>query len=220
MRFARPLRGRPLEHQVVFSPGDVTRSYGPFQPATHHGTVVGGDWDLQHHHFSTNPLARAALQHWRDGVDWVDTGAVELQLRRIREYGPALADGMSTRDDVMRRYDRLDQLFELVRRTGELPPHTRPRDLIYLHLDRHGEPVFGHRGVHRFVITHVLQVPSVTAQLGAVHAAAPQALWLRVAVRTGFNFQGRLASAGPVRRRSVFSPRADRGTTGRRAPAA
>lgn len=165
-----------FRQRVVFSPGEVTSSYGFFKPGTHLGRLCRGDWDQKVHHFSTNPLARAALRHWRDGVDWESTGVVEYQLGRIRQHGTAYADRLATRDDILRRYERLDALFELVRRTGELPEEANREDGIYVHVGRDGRAIFGHRGVHRFVITHVLQVPEVTGQLGALHPRAPQAL--------------------------------------------
>lgn len=166
----------PFRQRVIFSPGDVTRSYGAFRPGTHQGRVTRGDWDLKVHPFETNTLARAALRHWRDGEDWESTGVVEFQLQRIRRFGSLYADRLATRDDILRRYDRLDALFEQVRRTGELPPEANAQDGIYVHVGRDGRAIFGHRGVHRFVITHVLQVPEVTGQLGAIHPRAPQAV--------------------------------------------
>lgn len=192
---------------MLFSPGEVTRSYGRFKPSTHHGTVAPGDWDRKHHHFGTNALAKAALRHWRDGVAWEDTGVVEVQLRRIEEYGPIWADRLATRDDIMRRYERLDELYELVRRTGELPAVTHTEDRIYIHLDRDGRAVFGHRGVHRFVITHLLGVPDVPARLGAVHPEAPQALGLRVGVRVHLDVRARAVPEG--------TPEGDTGVQGR-----
>lgn len=165
-----------FRHRVVFAPGEVTRSYGVFRPGTHQGRLTRGDWDLRVHPFQTNPLARAAVRHWRDGVSWEATGIVEYQLERIRRFGTTNADRLATRDDVLRRYERLDGLYELVRRTGELPPEASAEDGIYVHLGRDGEAIFGHRGVHRFVITHLLGVPEVTGQLGAIHPRAPQAV--------------------------------------------
>lgn len=160
----------------MFSPGEVTSSYGFFRPGTHLGRITRGEWDLKVHPFTTNPLARAALQHWRDGVDWESTGVVEYQLQRIRRFGTAYADRLASRDDVLRRYERLDALFETVRRTGQLPAEANAEDGIYIHVGRDGRAIFGHRGVHRFVITHVLGIPEVTGQLGAIHPRAPQAV--------------------------------------------
>lgn len=173
-----------FRQRVVFSPGEVTRSYGSFKPGTHRGRVTRGDWDLKVHPFETNPLARAALRHWRDGEDWESTGVVEYQLKRIRQFGTLYADRLASRDDVLRRYDRLDDLFDLVRRTGELPPEANAQDGIYVHVGRDGRAIFGHRGVHRFVITHVLGVPEVIGQLGAIHPRAPQAVRYMLRRRT------------------------------------
>ncbi|NUL44668.1 hypothetical protein F7P69_05575 [Cellulosimicrobium funkei] len=201
---------RPFEHQVLFSPGLVTRSYGWFKPGTHHGVIAPGDWDQQHHPFSTNPLALAALRHWRDGVDWEATGVIDHQLKRIQDFGPAWADRMTARDDILRRYERLDQLYEQVRRTGRLPRRANAEDGIYIHLDRHGEAVFGHRGVHRFVMTHLLQIPLVTAQLGAVHPDAPQAARARTRLDAGYRLRVRAAPPGPAPRRNRLLGRLER----------
>ena len=172
-----------LRHRVHVSPHLIDRGYGEFKPGQHHGAIMRGDWDLRTYPITGNPLVRMALAHWEDGVGWEDTGAVAYQLERIRLYGSHAADGLWQREDILRRYDRLDQLFELTARAGEFPPEANAEDGIYIHLDRQGQAVFGQRGVHRFVIATVLGHEQVTAQLGVVHARAPQALRFRLRPR-------------------------------------
>lgn len=161
--------------RVLVRPQAVDRSYGEFRPGVHHGQIMPGDWDLATYPVTGNPLVRMAFAHWRDGVSWEETGIVEHQMARIQAHGSLYADGLRVRDDVLRRYERLDELFEITRRTGEFPPEANAMDGIYMHLDREGMAVFGQRGVHRFVIASVLGLEQVVAQLGVVHPLAPQA---------------------------------------------
>ena len=167
-------------YRVQVSPHRVDRSYGEFRPGQHHGVVMPGDWDQRTYPTTGNPLVRMAFAHWRDGLSWEETGAVAHQMERIRTHGSLYADGLRLHDDVLRRYERLDQLFELTRRTGEFPPQANAVDGIYIHLDREGRAVFGQRGVHRFVIATLLELEQVVAQLGAVHPLSPQARMFRL----------------------------------------
>lgn len=91
--------------RVLVRPQAVDRSYGEFRPGVHHGQIMPGDWDQATYPVTGNPLARMAFAHWRDGVSWEETGAVEHQMARIRAHGPLYADGLRVRDDVLRRYN-------------------------------------------------------------------------------------------------------------------
>lgn len=125
----------------------------------------------------------ACVAHFRDGIDWEDTGIFEFSAKVIDRDGQL--DGCKTPDDVRRRYDGLDQLFEQVRSEGrlrtanELDPESTPgeeRDGIFLHVGPGGTLLSGAGGIHRLAISQVLDLPVAPAQLGCVHPDGLSAL--------------------------------------------
>jgi hypothetical protein len=172
-------RGAPLWCERIWPDASSCRdSYGRFK-ATNSGDVIGGDWDKQTYPFDRNPIAAACLRHWRDGLSWEESGAYALQLERIKRHGAQGSDGCRTLEDVVRRYQQLDEIFLTAQREGRLRPRSetdgftfRERDGILIHIARDCRPIFGHRGVHRFVIARLLGFRVVPAQVGVVHPAA------------------------------------------------
>ena len=127
--------------------------------------------------FDEHVHVRFALAHWRDGVPWEETGAYDYMLEQIASRGRQ--DGCFDADDVRRRYERLDALFETVRREGRL--RTRPeldsaaRDEdggILVHIGPAGEPAIGDSGKHRLTIARLLGLDAVPARIGYVHRDA------------------------------------------------
>jgi hypothetical protein len=167
-----------LWERIWLSPADCVDSYGKFK-AEQSGEVVGGDWDLHTYPVKSNAIAAACIRHWRDGVSWEEAGAYDLQLQRIKKLGTSHADGLRTLDDIIRRCEHLDAIFETIRSERRLRPRSetddftfRERDGVLIHVARDGRPVFGHRGVHRFVMARLLELPTMPAQLGVVHPEA------------------------------------------------
>ena len=143
------------------------------------GRVVGGDWDRDQVEILSFWKMKAAVQHWRDGVPWEETGIYDHMLETIKLRGSKV-DGCDDMDDIVDRYERLDRLFEHVRRSGRLATSAELGRLparcevngIYVHVDRNARPLFGSGGFHRLAIAKVLELPVVPAQLGVVHTIA------------------------------------------------
>jgi hypothetical protein len=88
-------------------------------------------------------------------------------------------DGCFDAADVRRRYERLDELFEAVRRErrlrtrSELDPGARDEDGgILVHIGPDGEPAIGDSGKHRMTIAKLLGLAAVLARIGYVHREA------------------------------------------------
>ena len=118
-----------------------------------------------------------ALARWRDGVPWAETGAYDYMLEQIARRGRQ--DGCFDAADVRRRYERLDELFETVRRErrlrtrSELDPAARDEDGgILVHIGPQGEPAIGDSGKHRMTIAKLLGLDVVPARIGYVHRDA------------------------------------------------
>lgn len=127
--------------------------------------------------FEEHVHVRFALAHWRDGLTWEETGAFEYMLAQISRRGRQ--DGCNDLRDVRRRYERLDELFETVRRErrlrtrSELDPAVRDEDGgILIHIGPDGEPAIGDSGKHRMTIARLLGLTIVPARIGHVHRDA------------------------------------------------
>lgn len=59
---------------------------------------------------------RMCLSHWIDGQSWEETGIIELHEYHFREVAPS-GHG-SSRDELLDRYKRLDNLRDLARKFG------------------------------------------------------------------------------------------------------
>jgi hypothetical protein len=139
------------------------------------GRVVGGDWDTAGHPIESSPQFVHTRLRYVTGLPWEETGAYDYLLGMIEQQRRAV-DGCLTLDDVIRRYEELDRLYEVVERDRYLlPQHDLPgasfreRDGVYAHLGRDGRPIFGCKGHHRLAIARILELPMIPAQLGMVH---------------------------------------------------
>lgn len=153
------------------------------------GEVVGGDWERAARPLEGDWDVIACRAHFEDGVTWEETGVYGHVIAEIAALG-GRKDGCETLDDVVRRYDALDRLFECVGREGRLRsrrelPRTSFREHggILVHVGRDGRPIFGRQGCHRMAIARIQRLPVVPAQLGVVH---PDALSPRHHTRQGW----------------------------------
>lgn len=139
------------------------------------GQVVEGIWDLHAERTSDHFYVSAALRHWGQGVSWKDTGVYERLEKRIANSGGP-QDGCFTPADVVRRFARLDAMFDQVQREGRLRSGTeldrwrwREHDGVLVHIGRDGTPLFGGRGCNRLAAAMTIGLPVIPAQLGVVH---------------------------------------------------
>ncbi len=141
------------------------------------GRVVAGDWDLERAPLDTMPKVQACIERWELGRDWEATGVYATMQRLIEERGRP-KDGCADLGDVVRRYERLDAIFERVRSEGrlrtraELGDGFRELGGVLINVDRHGRPVAGGGGWHRLAMARILALPVMPAQVGLVHRDA------------------------------------------------
>lgn len=80
-----------------------------------------------------HPKVRMCLAHFVGGRDWSETGIVDWHVEHVRVYGPSVHG--SSRSDFAKRYERLDALFDFVKRHGEFPRETpRGRNGVMFHI--------------------------------------------------------------------------------------
>lgn len=170
------------QERIWIDPTRLTRIYTrnpeqtPDYKRRHSGMILAGDWD-QH----TEPLDQswkiaACLARFRDGVPWEDTGIYDRMAAMIAERGQF--DSCRTMDDIIARYRMIDALYSNIRKNGfrdnTIWRFGTPRlpEGVYIHVDRHGAPIFGAIGNHRLGIARALGLTRIPAQLGVVHPGA------------------------------------------------
>lgn len=166
--------------RIWVDPRHVRATYAGFDAADS-GRVIGGDWPQRARSVEEYYKLHACRRHWVDGVGWTETGIFDELLERIRVDGHI--DGLRTLEELEERYRALDEIFEVVRserrlRTrDEVTDHAvRESGGILVHIGDEGQPIFGHRGGHRFVMALLLNLAIIPAQLGVVHPAGLTAL--------------------------------------------
>ncbi|WP_292309315.1 hypothetical protein [Marivita sp.] len=142
----------------------------------HSGMVLAGDWDQRTEPIDESWKIAACLAHFRDGVAWEETGIYDRMHEMVKTRGQF--DSCRTMEDIVARYQTIDALYadilkngyrdETVHRLGS----PRLPEGVYVHLDRHGDPIFGAIGNHRLAIARALGLTRIPAQLGVVHPDA------------------------------------------------
>jgi hypothetical protein len=117
------------------------------------------------------------LRHWVDGLSWRDAGAYDYMLEMIAVSVDGVYDQCTCLDDIKRRYEYLDRLYDHVERHGLAPRGEivvgtyREVGGSIIHLGPDAVPCFGGAGYHRFAIARALKI-RLPAQIGCVHVSA------------------------------------------------
>ena len=174
-----PSAPRP-DMRVTISPKQINNRYFRAakgnQPIGHWqtGQVLGGDWDLATREFRSSTKYQSCHKHFIDGVAWDQTKAMPYGLKKLAEQGKY--DSCRTPDELVARYARLDNLWDMTCAAGALPSQlseTAPlRDCILVHITRDGELLFGNYGFHRLSIAKLAKIPKITVVVGVIHPSA------------------------------------------------
>lgn len=142
------------------------------------GKVMAGDWDLHVAPVEKYPKYKVCINRFVYGLDWESSGAFDVMGEAIK--GRYVRDGCQNLQDVIRRYQLVDDLYARLQNGGryktmpELWGKLAFRECmgVYVHINRRCAPVFGGGGWHRLAIARILQLDVIPAQIGVVHAQA------------------------------------------------
>lgn len=144
------------------------------------GTVVAGDWDREVFPLESGSAFLSCREHWINKVPWEQTGRYEVMLKEIQRQEKPVS-GCSTLEDIVARYERLDKIYETIRkerrfRTREEKSGRKgiyrllnKEDDVIICIDRNGMPMLAGDGQHRISIARILELPVIPATLGVVH---------------------------------------------------
>lgn len=121
------------------------------------------------------------IDHWVYGTPWEKTGIYDF-MEALIEYKGRPVDSCSDRKDIIQRYNKLDLIFEQVKKEGRLrlPEEVdacyfsgsrKASSFGLIHLGPEGELSWGGGASHRRAIAHVLALP-YPAKIGLVHVSA------------------------------------------------
>ncbi len=182
--FAHGVRTPRMHEQIWVDPRQCETMNGEFD-WSNFGELRCGDWDNRSLSLREEPATQeylvhwnkigACLAHWTDGISWESTGIYDHMLQLIEAGGRT--DGCISIDDITRRYRKLDEIFEEVKRSKKLSTraelshvHFREVGGVLFHIDRNLKPVFGLWGCHRYAMAVAAELPLMPAQVGVVHA--------------------------------------------------
>ena len=143
------------------------------------GKIEDGDWDdtatTLNPHLDKTPIHRSILAHYVEGVSWEKTAVIDAKMAMIQKLGSI--DGCSSRDDLIRRYEALDAVFDSIRQDGfRLITHSEEgtvpmlQSVISVSITRYGELMLAEGGAHRLAIAKVLRLPTIPVFVMMRHA--------------------------------------------------
>ncbi|MFC4542232.1 hypothetical protein ACFO5R_09860 [Halosolutus amylolyticus] len=137
--------------------------------------VKSGNWDLRAEQFDELTIHQCFQMRFVDGVEWE-----EIPYIRECAYGNQWWRGATTPEAVFARCERMDQLYEAIRRKGIIPANERIEtdldvavarddpldpflDDITVNIGRNGELIFVD-GKHRLSIAKIQGLESIPAR--------------------------------------------------------
>lgn len=138
------------------------------------GLVRAGDWDLQTRPrnvpLEETPTHLSVFHRYVQGRPWPETPIFAAKLAVIATEGEI--DGCRTREELLVRYQRLDQVYEELRSDGwrlEEEVGGRFEDNLAVSITRTGGFLLANGGEHRIAIARLLRLSVVRAYVLARH---------------------------------------------------
>ena len=168
---------RPADCTEAIESEAITQAFHNLGPRSASGRVIDFLWPFERKlHIMKIKKIKCCVEHWVNGVAWENTGIYEYMKTRILKEGSV--DGCSNMKDIIERYNKLDAIYEEVKKEGRLktrkeinPNAFREKGGILIHIGPNGVPYFGMGGTHRFAIALTLDIV-MPAQLGIIHKSA------------------------------------------------
>ena len=175
-KFSETLWIEATDKQMSLPDEVIKESFGKFRIMTS-GEVVKSAWPIGRAEPYMCERIKYCIEHWVNGVPWKDTGIYEYIDKELKREGAK--DGCRNFDDIVRRYDNLDAIFEQAKTERSLRLKEDIDPILYwgkpqehkVHIGPEGEPFLEEYGYHRFAIAYILKIP-FPAQIGLVHISA------------------------------------------------
>ena len=161
------------------------------------GRIEGSDWDDTSRpgpntHLDDTIIHQSVRARFIEGLSWEQTGVIDAKVLEIAKSGSI--DGCFSREDLLRRYRKLDAVFEDILKNGWKLSTYRQDKLtlaspISVSITRYGEFMLGEGGAHRLAFAKVLRLQTIPVLVLMRHARwqelldrcacgdAPPAVW-------------------------------------------
>lgn len=124
-------------------------------------------------------IVNSCIEHWENQVPWSETPVYQFIFEALKKDGHFSPAGVSSLEDLNRRYQDLDDLFKQARKdrclnvTGRRNGKAlRGEDSTMIHIAPDGRMIVAGMGLHRFSIALILNLPQMPAQIGVVSREA------------------------------------------------
>lgn len=118
---------------------------------------------------------KSCIDHWTNRVPWEKTTDFKDKLSRINSGELAWDSDCKTREDLFKKYRKLDDIFNEVKANKSMKTRKeinkcdfRELNTFGISIDKFGQIWLGSGGYHRFAIAYILQLKKVPARIGLV----------------------------------------------------
>jgi len=137
------------------------------------GKIEGGEWDKElKDSLSVATLTEMLRERYEGGLKWKKTRLFAHKMKKIAEKGKI--DGCLNEKELLARYERLDRLYDEMKRSRGLfsadergAPVT---DDLFISIGRDGGLLFSHGGSHRLSLAQILELPSIPVRVTMRHS--------------------------------------------------
>lgn len=176
------LRGNPIE--IIFiDPKSVTKTVSRYDVSLssvtekHFGKIEGGDWDLNGYEINTYGLIYPILSQYLKNIPLNDIPEFNANLEYISTGGQP--DNCCNASDYRKKWQKIIGLCEQVAQDGYKPQSQlssgRPLNEVRVQISREGRYLF-EDGIHRLIISQLLDIPRIPVIVTRVHADVKQKL--------------------------------------------
>jgi len=142
------------------------------------GALKAGDWDKNLIKVDDLLIMRGIRERFIHDIPWEETTLFETHISRIESGYTSM--GCSSREELLDRYDRVDELFHCISSKGyqsqpELGLRWRPHREVIVNIGRNGELLFNGQGRHRLAISKVLGLNEIAVSILVRHTESDQA---------------------------------------------
>ena len=171
-------RGNPLKI-IYIDPKSVTKTVSRYDISLtsgsfkHFGKITDGDWDLGGYEIDTYGLIYPILKQYLEKTPLDDIPEFNANLEYIRTGGRP--DNCRTISEYRKKWRKIIDLCEQVKRDGYKPQNQlscgQPLNDVHVQIGRDGAFLF-EDGIHRLIITQLLDIPRLPVIVTRVHADA------------------------------------------------
>lgn len=137
---------------------------GRFNPYTHHGVILGGDWDKYNKPHNFDRVYTGLKEHYTNNKDWGETEYINQYKLREEIY--------QKEGYVEKKIDEIENLYKSLKENGfvknyeleeseKRPVHDARKWSVSINIDRNGEYIFNNVAHNRLGISKILELKEI-----------------------------------------------------------